>query len=162
AQAPNSLRGDVGRLRQIVVNLVGNAIKFTHAGEVVLEVEPEEVTADECVLRFAVSDTGIGIPPEKQEVIYREFEQADASTTRRFGGTGLGLAISSRLVHLMHGNIWVESRVGHGSTFHFTARFRRCEPSQIGKTRQPVVVSGTRVLVVDDNATNRRILIEIL
>ena len=154
------LIGDIGRLRQIVVNLVGNAVKFTDAGEVVLEVEQQSRTEDEVLLHFITTDTGIGIPEDKQAVIFGAFEQGDTSTTRRFGGTGLGLAISSRLVELMGGRIWLESEVGRGSRFHFTARF------QPARGEQPVVslarISGTRVMVVDDNATNRRILEEIL
>ncbi len=119
---PIFLRGDPDRLRQVVVNLVGNAIKFTHKGEVVLDVSREPVHNGHVVLHVAVSDTGIGIPPEKQRAIFEMFEQADTTMTRRFGGSGLGLAIASRLVELMQGRIWVDSQPGRGSTFHFTAK----------------------------------------
>ena len=160
---PIYLRGDPDRLRQIVVNLVGNAIKFTPKGEVVLDVHREPSENGNVDLHFTVSDTGIGIPPEKQRAIFEVFEQADTTMTRRFGGSGLGLAIASRLVDLMQGRIWVESAPGRGSTFHFTARLEAASatleqkrPGQVGAIR------GTRVLVVDDNATNRTILDEIL
>jgi PAS domain S-box-containing protein len=160
---PDALVGDPARLRQIVVNLVGNAIKFTERGEVVLDVQCDSQDDDEVVLRFAVSDTGIGIPADKLENIFGVFVQSDSSTTRRFGGTGLGLAICSQLTKLMDGRIWVESEVGHGSTFYFTARFE-CSPEEpirriIAHTGK---IRGLRVLVVDDNATNRRILEEML
>ena len=145
------------------MNLVGNAVKFTERGEVVLVVRCESCTARDVSLHFSVSDTGIGIPPDKQEVIFGLFEQADASTTRRFGGTGLGLAICSRLVQLMQGRIGVESEEGRGSTFHFTASFGLAGENDVPRRRtKPVTIHGTRVLVVDDNATNRRILEETL
>ncbi len=160
-EVPATIVGDPVRLRQIVVNLLGNAIKFTHAGEVVLRVEAEEQSEGHVVLHSSVRDTGIGIAPEKQQLIFEAFSQADSSTTRRFGGTGLGLAISAELVAKMEGKIWVESEPGVGSTFHFTARF---EPADGGAEQalplQPL--TGLRVLVVDDNATNRRILVEML
>ncbi len=163
ADVPFWLLGDVGRLRQIVVNLVGNAIKFTKNGEVVLSVDRQSQSDHEVLLHFAVADTGIGIAEEKQATIFAAFEQADSSTTRRFGGTGLGLAISSRLVEAMGGTIWVESKVGRGSTFHFTARFGLALPeTSRPAVAEPLGVRDTRVLVVDDNATNRRILEEIL
>ncbi len=163
AEVPTAVVGDRARLRQVVVNLVGNAIKFTDAGEVLLEVGVDSSSDHEVVLHFAVSDTGIGIPEDKRAVIFDAFEQADNSTTRRFGGTGLGLAISSRLCEMMGGRIWVESEVGRGSTFHFTARFALAEELPAAPTpAQPAVVGGTSVLVVDDNATNRRILEEML
>ena len=162
-EVPDRLVGDPGRLRQIVVNLVGNAVKFTDAGEVVLTVGHESRSDGEVVLHFAVSDTGIGIPEDKAAQIFDAFEQADATTTRRFGGTGLGLAISSRLVESMGGQISVESRVGQGSTFHFTARFPVATgDAPTGPTRRPAVIRDTPVLIVDDNATNRRILREML
>jgi len=162
-KVPEQLVGDPNRLRRIVVNLVGNAIKFTEQGEVVVRVEIESLSETGVVLRFAVTDTGIGIPEEKQEEIFRPFVQADSSTTRQYGGTGLGLAISTQLVGLMRGRIWLESHVGHGSTFHFTAHFGvqkpaagRRFPREVGNLR------GLRVLVVDDSPTNRRILREML
>jgi CheY-like chemotaxis protein len=160
ADVPDTLLGDPGRLRQIVINLVGNAIKFTHYGEVVMQVSVEWQIENEICLHFTVTDTGIGIPPEKQQLIFSPFTQADSSTTRQFGGTGLGLAISSQLVAMMGGNIWVESEVNKGSTFHFIA----CFGLQVGAPSQPLNkqdnLSGLQVLVVDDNATNQRILKE--
>jgi light-regulated signal transduction histidine kinase (bacteriophytochrome)/CheY-like chemotaxis protein len=158
---PDGLEGDPTRLRQIVVNLVGNALKFTDAGEVVVKVSVEEERDDEAILHFAVSDTGVGIPLEKQQIIFEAFNQADNSTTRRYGGTGLGLSISSRLVGMMGGRIWVESEIGRGSTFHFTVRFRMQKESS--RRYEPVgveILRGLEVLIVDDNATNRRILEE--
>jgi PAS domain S-box-containing protein len=160
---PETLVGDPRRLRQIVVNLVGNAVKFTDHGEVVLEVECRSQLDENVVLHLSVSDTGVGIPPEKQDTIFAAFEQADNSTTRRFGGTGLGLAISSRLVELMGGRIWVESKQGSGSTFHFTVLFGVAqEPAARRPSRTDAKLPGARVLVVDDNATNRRIVEEML
>src|SRR5580704_8180936 len=128
-EVPQALAGDPLRLRQVVVNLVGNAIKFTDRGEVVLRVQPEPQVDGEVRLHFSVTDTGIGIPPEKQKLIFEAFSQADNSTTRRYGGTGLGLAISQQLVELMGGRIWVESHAGQGSTFHFTATFEVQTPA---------------------------------
>ncbi len=161
---PFAVAGDPHRLRQIVVNLVGNAIKFTEVGEVVLDVAVQELSEDGLVLHFRVQDTGIGIPQNKLDTIFEAFEQADTSTTRRYGGTGLGLAIVSSLVELMEGNIWVESEVLRGSVFHFTARYRRASAENIATatTIHPPMLSGLRVLVVDDNSTNRRILTEML
>jgi two-component system sensor histidine kinase/response regulator len=158
---PDGLQGDPARLRQIVVNLVGNAMKFTSHGEVVITVEVQDESDDEVVMHFAVRDTGIGIPLEKQQLIFEAFTQTDSSTTRKYGGSGLGLAISSRLVHKMGGKIWVESEPGRGSTFHFTTRSRLQKISS--RKYAPVgaeAIWGLRVLVVDDNATNRRILQE--
>jgi signal transduction histidine kinase/CheY-like chemotaxis protein len=193
AGVPDAVVGDPGRLRQLVVNLVGNAIKFTEHGEVVVEVKAEEPHAKtqrrkedkeqteqektqaalsslcvfaslrEVLLHVLVRDTGVGIPPEKQRLIFEAFAQADASTTRHHGGTGLGLAISSRLVELMGGRIWVESEAGKGSTFHFTARLGlHGEPMALPLPLGPVALGGLSVLVVDDNATTRRILQEVL
>jgi signal transduction histidine kinase/CheY-like chemotaxis protein/HPt (histidine-containing phosphotransfer) domain-containing protein len=159
---PDALVGDPGRLRQIVVNLVGNAIKFTDHGEVVVHVQKEEETADNVQLHFSVVDTGIGIPLEKQQAIFDAFTQADGSTTRRFGGTGLGLAISTRLAAMMGGQLWVESQVGVGSTFHFTARFRLGKGAGTAPIFESLDLEGLPVLVVDDNVTNLRILEEML
>lgn len=160
---PDGLIGDPGRLRQILINLIGNAIKFTSVGEIVVRVAQVEKKEDEIVLEFSVSDTGIGIPSEKQQAIFDAFEQVDGSTTRLYGGTGLGLTISSRLVELMGGNIWVESTLGKGSTFRFTVRFgiQRDKEAFHAPSIAPEL-KGLRALVVDDNATNRTILVEML
>jgi signal transduction histidine kinase/CheY-like chemotaxis protein len=162
-EVPDNFLNDPARLRQIVINLVGNALKFTDAGEVAVEVSVESSNAEGATLHFAVADTGIGIPPEKQKVIFEAFEQADNSTTRRYGGTGLGLTISSRLVETMGGRMWVESEVGKGSTFHFTLNFRRGKQAASGVAPlRPTALLGVAVLVVDDNFTNRQILNELL
>jgi two-component system, sensor histidine kinase and response regulator len=160
---PDGLVGDAGRLRQVLLNLVGNAIKFTEEGEVMVRVEVASGPAPEgeVGLRFAVRDTGIGIPHDKQGKIFRAFEQEDSSTTRRYGGTGLGLSIAARLVALMGGSITVQSELGRGSTFAFTAKFgRQPHPTEKTPALPPVLLRGLRVLVVDDNATNRHILEE--
>jgi PAS domain S-box-containing protein len=159
---PDALVGDPGRLRQVLINLVGNAIKFTERGEVTVDVSAKRVDHD-VELMVVVSDTGIGIPPEKQSIIFGAFVQADASTTRRYGGTGLGLAISSQLVELMGGRIWVESNIDHGSRFAFTARFDRQQGAEVWPT-VPISIDlrDARALVVDDNATNRLICEEML
>src|ERR1700757_4657997 len=154
---PDALVGDAGRLRQVLLNLVGNAIKFTRHGEVAVRVEAAEGPApgDEAVLRFTVRDTGIGIAPDGQARIFRAFEQADSSTTRNYGGTGLGLTIAARLVALMGGTITVESAPGRGSTFAFTAQFaRQSHPPERVPVQPPVLLHNLPVLVVDDNATN--------
>jgi two-component system sensor histidine kinase/response regulator len=159
---PQFLMGDAHRIKQVLINLVGNAIKFTEKGEVILRVVTEESTPAEVQLRFAVSDTGIGIPAEKRQLIFEAFSQADASTTRKYGGTGLGLAISSRIVELMGGRIWVDSNPGQGSTFYFTARLQvAAHGMEPAETVQPDL-AGVGVLVVDDNAGNRMILEEAL
>ncbi|MFI5120846.1 MAG: response regulator [Thermoanaerobaculia bacterium] len=160
---PTSLAGDPARLRQIIVNLVANAVKFTEKGEIVLRAEAEGGGGERALLHFTVRDTGIGISKEKQATIFEAFTQADASTTRRYGGTGLGLTISSQLVGLMGGRIWVESEPGKGSTFHVVLPFeKRAGAPARTPPRDVKELRGTRVLVVDDNATNRRILEEIL
>ncbi|MGO8814364.1 MAG: response regulator [Terriglobia bacterium] len=161
-EVPDAVVGDPTRLRQVVVNLLSNALKFTERGEVLLRVEGEDLGPEDSSLHFSVHDTGIGIPREKQKVIFEAFTQADSSTTRRFGGTGLGLTISSRLVAMMHGRVWVESEPGKGSTFHFTARFGRARGTLPPKPTAPVTLRGLPVLIVDDNATNRRVLDETL
>jgi PAS domain S-box-containing protein len=163
ADVPEVLLGDGGRLRQVLLNVMGNAVKFTAQGEVVLRVSVQSVSTDTVTLHFAVSDTGIGIPQEKLPHIFRAFTQADSSTTRRYGGTGLGLAIVVRLVELMGGRVWVESTEGRGSTFFFTATFDTPQSTEVQAIHvKPRALEGLRVLVVDDNATNRRILEEML
>lgn len=156
---PDVVRGDSNRLRQVVVNLVGNAIKFTDQGEVALNVKVEAEDGDDRTLHFTVLDSGIGISPEKQKLIFQPFAQADNSTTRKYGGTGLGLTISKRLVGLMDGKMWVESEIGRGTKFHFTARLKTSEkPIEVGMIAPPETLRGVRILIVDDNRTNRRIL----
>jgi PAS domain S-box-containing protein len=160
---PDVVVGDPMRLRQILVNLVGNAIKFTKQGEVAIEVSAESQSGDQVLAHFTVRDTGIGISPEKQTRIFESFTQADGSTTRQYGGTGLGLTISSQLVALMGGRMWVESAVGQGSTFHFTARFDvQRNPVKQLLLSENTDLAGLSVLAVDDNATNRRILEDML
>ncbi|MHB0957876.1 MAG: hybrid sensor histidine kinase/response regulator [Pirellulaceae bacterium] len=163
ADVPRRVVGDYSRLRQVIVNLVGNALKFTEQGEIALEVWREVHSSSEVVLHLTVSDTGIGIAADKQAAVFEMFEQADGSTTRRYGGTGLGLAIASRLLQLMDGRIWVESEAGRGSRFHVTVKLGLAaeEPAK-PVSPEPVELHGLRVLVVDDNATNRRILEEVL
>jgi two-component system, sensor histidine kinase and response regulator len=157
---PAIVIGDPGRLRQILLNLVGNAIKFTTMGDVGICIEVEVVEENARILHFTVSDTGVGIPAEKLQMIFESFSQVDSSTTRQYGGTGLGLTISRKLVEMMGGRIWVESTRGVGSRFHFTARFANVPehglPGAISS--MPAILRGVRVLIVDDNGTNRRIL----
>jgi signal transduction histidine kinase/CheY-like chemotaxis protein len=165
ADAPDRLLGDPGRLRQVIVNLVGNSIKFTDQGEIIVRVELESKAEQHVNLHFTVSDTGIGIPADKQQAIFESFTQADGSMTRQYGGTGLGLTISSRLVEAMDGRIWVESKVGAGSTFHFTVRLQMQEEGAEADEQAPAPRmdwEGLRVLVVDDNLTNQVILNEML
>jgi two-component system sensor histidine kinase/response regulator len=158
ADVPQQLLGDPGRLRQILVNLVGNAIKFTDQGEVLVEVTRKSEHHGKVEIHFKVQDTGIGIPAEKHRLLFQAFSQADNSTTRKYGGTGLGLAISASLVNLMKGKIWLESREGQGSAFHFTACFAQ-QPAVIQPALPPADdLNHVAVLVVDDNETNRRIL----
>jgi len=155
---PRNLRGDPGRLRQVVVNLVGNAVKFTERGEVGVRVVVESQSEDAVVVHFSVADTGIGISADKVPFIFDAFTQSDSSTTRQYGGTGLGLAISSRLVQMMGGRIWVESVPQKGSTFHFTARLRIARGAAASLPIEQFSLHGQPVLVVDDNETNRRLL----
>lgn len=154
----DSLVGDPGRFRQIIINLVGNAIKFTEKGEIVVKIELELETENEVTIHTSVKDTGIGIPPEKQKTIFDAFSQADTSTTRRYGGTGLGLAISTNYVRLMGGHIWIESEVGKGTTFHFTTRFglkKREKPEALLEQED---LKNYSAMIVDDNSTNRLIV----
>jgi signal transduction histidine kinase/DNA-binding response OmpR family regulator len=163
SEIPDDLIGDIGRLNQVIINLVGNAIKFTQQGEIVLQVKPESLDQQQVSLRFSVHDTGIGIPSDKQKLIFEAFAQIDASSTRKFGGTGLGLSISSRLVELMGGKLWLESQENVGSTFYFTARFDLLLNKEY--QNQPaglVPVKGLQVLIVDDNPVNLRMFSEIL
>ena len=161
---PDELIGDSGRLRQVIVNLVGNAIKFTERGEIVVRAVLEDVEANpNCVrLHFTVSDTGIGIPADKLKAIFDPFVQADGSTTRKYGGTGLGLAISMHLVELMSGTIWVESEVGRGSTFHFQANFEHGSPRSLSLHPSMASWRNRKALVVDDNATAGNIVARML
>jgi CheY-like chemotaxis protein/anti-sigma regulatory factor (Ser/Thr protein kinase) len=162
---PDGLIGDAGRIRQVLVNIVGNALKFTERGEIVVRVQPESLGDGEMVLRVSVSDTGPGIRPDRLDAIFEPFTQADGSVTRKFGGTGLGLTISRRLVHLMDGRLWGESTEGRGSTFHFTARLGRCAAGLgTGAKVQAAPVKATgpttrrkRVLIAEDNLVNQRV-----
>jgi CheY-like chemotaxis protein len=164
-EVPEWVVGDRGRLAQVIINLVGNALKFTERGNIVVAVEQTEVTARGIHLHFQVRDTGIGIPPDKQALIFREFAQADSSTTRKYGGTGLGLAISQRLVQLMGGRIWVESQEGQGSSFHFTTWVQPSEgkPASVPAAAPDAAVAPAperplRILVADDFVVNQRLL----
>jgi len=159
---PETVLGDPGRLRQVLLNLVGNAVKFTEQGEVLVQVTLDGETDEGVDLHFEVRDTGIGIPAEKQTTIFEAFAQADGSTTRKYGGTGLGLTIATKLVTMMNGQISVESEAGHGTTFHFTARLQRGVATMQEMPRYLAMLRGLPVLVVDDNETNRRILEELL
>ena len=162
-EVPEAVLGDPGRIRQVVVNLVGNAIKFTEEGEVVISVAVEHQDAASASLHFSVRDTGVGIPAEKQQVVFEAFSQADGSMARKYGGTGLGLAICTKLVAMMGGRIWVESQVGRGSIFHFTAKLALQEKPATGAAfLPPEQLRGLRALIVDDNFTNRRVLIGML
>jgi PAS domain S-box-containing protein len=160
AELPARVVGDPGRLRQIVLNLVGNAIKFTEQGEIVVRVAVDSLDGQRATIRVSVSDTGIGIATEKQAHIFDAFAQEDTSTTRKYGGTGLGLTISNRLVQLMGGRLWVESEPGHGSTFFFTLDLG------VELTAQPAAqlasLDGRHALVIDDNAVNREVLVRLL
>ena len=155
---PAFLRGDPGRLRQVLINLAGNAVKFTHEGEIAVRASLDWETDAEAVVRFSVRDTGIGIAADKQESLFQQFTQVDASTTRKYGGTGLGLAISRQLAEAMNGDIGVQSEEGKGSEFWFTARFLK-QPEKHRDVTPPADVRGAHILIVDDNATNREILL---
>ena len=157
---PEIVQGDSSRLRQVIVNLVGNATKFTREGEIALKVQTEAQDGKNHIFHFTVSDTGIGIPLEKQKIIFDPFTQADTSTTRKFGGTGLGLTITARLVALMGGEIWVKSEVDRGTQMHFTVRLGmgKAIPIKLGTIAPPEVLRNAKVLLVDDNRTNIRIL----
>ncbi len=157
---PDLLIGDSGRLRQIILNLVGNAIKFTERGEVILKAEVESKTEKNVCIHFSVKDTGIGIPKDKLKDIFEAFTQVDGSTTRKYGGTGLGLSISSRLVNMMKGKIWVESELNVGSTFHFTAVFEIINDQKKEIPNQNISLSDISALIIDDNYTNRLVLQE--
>jgi PAS domain S-box-containing protein len=164
---PSYLKGDPGRLRQIITNLVGNAIKFTHKGEVVISAKLTAEQDSAVMILFEVHDTGIGIPPDRCEAVFTPFTQVDGSTTRKYGGTGLGLAICKQLVELMGGEIGVTSQDGYGSTFWFTSRFEKqnTQTSEVLKTSEALKhadISGARILVVDDNATNRKLMATLL
>jgi two-component system sensor histidine kinase/response regulator len=158
ADVPEMVIGDPTRLRQVITNLIGNAVKFTQRGEVALEVHTESRSQDTLALKFTVRDTGIGIAPEKQALIFQPFIQADSYTTRQFGGTGLGLTISARLIGMMGGRIWVESEVGLGSQFHFTAQFGIPKAEPVTDQTPYLKLTGLHVLVVDGNVTSRRIM----
>jgi two-component system, sensor histidine kinase and response regulator len=158
-EVPEAVKGDSTRIRQVVINLVGNAIKFTEAGEVALKIQTIQTQSGDRLLHFTVCDTGIGIPPEKRKSIFDPFSQADASTTRKYGGTGLGLSISVRLVQMMSGNMWVESESGHGTEFHFTLPLLPAAGAvKTANGARSGFLQGVKVLIVDDNRTNRRIL----
>ena len=168
---PDRLVGDPVRIKQVITNLIGNAIKFTSQGEVVLTVTVESRNVDSVILHFAVSDTGIGIPPDKLSVIFEAFSQADGSITRKYGGTGLGLTISTRLVEMMHGKLTAESTPGEGSTFHFTALLGLCkDESPKGEMSSDMllveeelaILENREVLIVEDNATTRKVLSQML
>jgi two-component system, sensor histidine kinase and response regulator len=158
-EVPQTVNGDAGRLRQVLVNLLGNALKFTAKGEVGLKVEADAIDEQRCTLHFVVSDTGVGIAADKLDLIFHAFSQADVSTTRQFGGTGLGLTITKCLVEMMGGRIWVESEPGAGSRFHFTAQLGTSANHAVVAASTQATMHGLKVLIVDDNLTNRRILL---
>ena len=157
---PDLVKGDPGRVRQVLINLAGNAVKFTHAGEVTISARFVEHSGAATVVRFEIRDTGIGIPADRIAMLFKPFSQVDTTTTRRFGGTGLGLSIVKRLVEMMGGEVGVESRAGAGSTFWFTTRFGVSDESLEQRRRSLPSLAGQRVIIVDDNATNRKVLTE--
>jgi signal transduction histidine kinase/CheY-like chemotaxis protein/HPt (histidine-containing phosphotransfer) domain-containing protein len=162
-EIPDNLLGDPNRIQQVLINLIGNAIKFTEQGEVHLQVDVESHNENDIILHFSVTDTGIGIPPDKQEIIFTSFAQADGSTTRKYGGTGLGLAICSQIIKIMNGRIWVESEEKKGSTFHFTARFGLLNGSMAKQNMADLEnLRGLSVLVVDSNDSEGRIMEKLL
>ncbi|HYL72770.1 MAG TPA: ATP-binding protein, partial [Bryobacteraceae bacterium] len=165
-EVPEWLEGDPDRLRQVLLNLMSNAVKFTESGKVRCSVQVESRDAVSATLRFSVADTGIGIPAAKQKIIFEPFRQVDASTTRKHGGTGLGLAISARLVELMGGRIWLVSEPGAGSAFHFTAHFRIIQKVHAVKPAQSPISPGVgkqrRVLLAEDNPVNQRVASKLL
>ncbi|MDQ1286408.1 MAG: two-component system, sensor histidine kinase and response regulator, partial [Thermodesulfobacteriota bacterium] len=159
-QTPDRIVGDSGRLKQVLINLLGNAIKFTEQGEVLVSVKAEQLLDSKLKLYFEVRDTGVGIPEEKLATIFQAFEQVDSSSTRRFGGTGLGLAVSSQLCQMMGGKIWVQSQIGKGSVFYFTVTMG-FEPETTTSSSRPLnpnPLKGLSALVIEYNATNRRLL----
>ena len=160
--APHWVVGDPGRLGQVLVNLIGNAIKFTERGEVAVKVAVASSGGDEVVLRFSVRDSGIGIPEDKRDVIFEPFRQADGSTTRKYGGTGLGLTICARLVALMGGRFEVESEEGQGSTFSFTAQFGRGKATPAPERVEPRRPTGLSILLAEDNVVSRQLAMRIL
>ena len=159
---PDTLLGDPGRIRQVLVNLIGNAIKFTERGEILVTVGRERSSGSEAVLKFSVADSGVGIPLDKQTKIFEAFSQADGSMARKYGGTGLGLTICSRLIEMMGGRIWVESQIDRGSIFHFTAKLAVREGGVARSSSETTRLKGMSALIVDDNETNRRVLLGIL
>jgi signal transduction histidine kinase/DNA-binding response OmpR family regulator len=162
SNVPRMVIGDHHRLRQILLNLLSNAIKFTEKGQVIVRIEADVQTSHTVSLHFQVTDTGIGIPKDKLDLIFEAFSQVDGSWTRKYGGTGLGLAISSRLVNMMDGRIWVDSEIGRGSTFHFTGKLGSAQGPSVSVCRQHSNLRGRRALVIDDNAANRYILADML
>src|ERR1700722_4700522 len=162
SDVPETLVGDPGRIRQVLVNLVGNAIKFTDLGEILVTAARESEDGGEILLHFSITDTGVGIASNKQDTIFEAFSQADGSMARKYGGTGLGLTICSRLVEIMGGRIWVESEIGRGSVFHFTAKLAVQSSGTSRTLAQPERLQGMSALIVDDNYTNRRVLHGIL
>ncbi len=159
SDVPERLTGDAHRLTQVLVNLLGNGVKFTEAGEIAVDVSlAEPVSGDDVIVHFAVTDTGVGIPADQQKRILEPFKQVDGSTTRKHGGTGLGLSISVRLVELLGGRLWIESAEGRGSTFHFTLPLKRAAATTPVESSPPIDLEGVSVLIVDDNGTNRRLL----
>ncbi|MDX2471444.1 MAG: response regulator, partial [SAR324 cluster bacterium] len=157
-KTPKILMGDASRIRQILVNLAGNAIKFTETGEVMIETHLVEDSASRVHIQFAVKDTGIGIPEDKLEAVFESFAQVDASITRKFGGTGLGLTISNQLVNLMGGKIWVESKLGEGSQFYFSIPFKKVPPEQQELICHSQLVEGKKILIIDDNQHSLEVL----